>query len=120
MEIFKRVTHIDFIGRRRLWIGVSMFLNALTLVALFVYGPNFGLDFTGRPRREVEGGGGQAEKCLARESKPPAPCAAQVKRVEFVGPQVGRELAEKGGLALLFSAIGILIYAIFRFEGALP
>src|SRR3990172_10849936 len=182
MEIFKRVTHIDFIGRRRLWLGVSMFLNALTLAALFVYGLNFGLDFTGgtlveitysRPvdvaearkaladhgmgdavvqrfgtgrdvmvplplragedsargsvkviealraavgEREVESRPGQAQKCLARESKTPAPCPAHVKRVEFVGPQVGRELAEKGGLALLFSAIGILFYVIFRFE----
>ena len=53
MEIFKRVTHIDFIGRRRLWIGVSMFLNALTLVALFVYGLNFGLDFTGGTLVEI-------------------------------------------------------------------
>jgi preprotein translocase subunit SecF len=41
---------------------------------------------------------------------------AQVKRVEFVGPQVGRELAENGALALLVVIIGIMIYLAFRFE----
>ncbi|MGL4575423.1 MAG: protein translocase subunit SecF [Burkholderiaceae bacterium] len=40
----------------------------------------------------------------------------QVKRVEFVGPQVGRELAENGALALLVVIIGIMIYLSFRFE----
>jgi preprotein translocase subunit SecF len=40
----------------------------------------------------------------------------QVRRVEFVGPQVGRELMEKGGLALLVVSILIVIYLAFRFE----
>ncbi|MEW6166227.1 MAG: protein translocase subunit SecF [Pseudomonadota bacterium] len=39
-----------------------------------------------------------------------------LRRIEFVGPQVGEELAEKGGLALLFAFIGIMIYIAFRFE----
>lgn len=38
------------------------------------------------------------------------------RRVEFVGPQVGDELAEDGGLAMLFALIGILIYVTVRFE----
>jgi preprotein translocase subunit SecF len=38
------------------------------------------------------------------------------KRVEFVGPQVGAELAEQGGLAVLVALICILIYVSFRFE----
>jgi len=36
--------------------------------------------------------------------------------VEFVGPQVGHELAEQGGLAMLYALIGILIYVAWRFE----
>jgi len=40
----------------------------------------------------------------------------QLKRVEFVGPQVGRELAEDGALALLLVIIGIVVYLAFRFE----
>ena len=39
-----------------------------------------------------------------------------VRRVEFVGPQVGEELTEQGGLAMLYALIGILIYVAFRFE----
>ena len=39
-----------------------------------------------------------------------------LRRVEFVGPQVGQELAEQGGLALLYAIIGILLYVSFRFQ----
>ncbi|MPY26045.1 protein translocase subunit SecF [Shewanella psychropiezotolerans] len=38
------------------------------------------------------------------------------KRVEMVGPQIGQELAEQGGLAVLVALICILIYVSFRFE----
>ncbi|MBS3954577.1 MAG: protein translocase subunit SecF [Methylomicrobium sp.] len=41
---------------------------------------------------------------------------AELRRVEFVGPQVGDELAEDGGLALLYAMFGILIYVAWRFE----
>ena len=40
----------------------------------------------------------------------------EVRRVEFVGPQVGEELAEYGALALLVTAIGIVFYLWIRFE----
>jgi preprotein translocase subunit SecF len=45
-----------------------------------------------------------------------AESAVELRRVEFVGPQVGEELREDGGLAVLFSLIGILIYVALRFE----
>jgi preprotein translocase subunit SecF len=41
---------------------------------------------------------------------------AELRRVEFVGPQVGRELAEYGALALLVTAAGIVLYLWLRFE----
>lgn len=41
---------------------------------------------------------------------------ADLRRVEFVGPQVGDELTEDGGLAMLYALIGILIYVALRFE----
>jgi preprotein translocase subunit SecF len=41
---------------------------------------------------------------------------AELRRVEFVGPQVGRELFEDGSLALLVVSIGIVIYLALRFE----
>jgi preprotein translocase subunit SecF len=43
-------------------------------------------------------------------------CQVQMRRVEFVGPQVGGELANQGGLAMLYALLGILIYVTFRFE----
>ena len=41
---------------------------------------------------------------------------ATLRRVEFVGPQVGKELAENGALALLMVIFGIVVYLAFRFE----
>lgn len=41
---------------------------------------------------------------------------ATLARAEFVGPQVGQELVEQGGLAALGALLGILIYVMFRFE----
>ncbi|HEC15542.1 MAG TPA: protein translocase subunit SecF [Sedimenticola sp.] len=40
----------------------------------------------------------------------------ELRRVEFVGPQVGDELTEDGGLAMLYALVGILIYVALRFE----
>ncbi len=42
--------------------------------------------------------------------------AAEVRRVEFVGPAVGKELIENGALALIFVLVGIMIYVGLRFE----
>lgn len=41
---------------------------------------------------------------------------AEIRRVEFVGPQVGDELAQYGALALLVTSIGIVLYLWLRFE----
>ena len=42
--------------------------------------------------------------------------SAELRRVEFVGPQVGQELLHNGLMALLFVVIGIMVYLGFRFE----
>ena len=42
--------------------------------------------------------------------------AVALRRVEFVGPQVGEELTEDGGLAMLIALFGILVYVWLRFE----
>lgn len=39
-----------------------------------------------------------------------------LKRVEFVGPQVGEELRDQGGLGMLLALGGILVYVAFRFQ----
>jgi len=40
----------------------------------------------------------------------------EMRRVEFVGPQVGEELTEQGALAMIYALIGILIYIMIRFQ----
>jgi preprotein translocase subunit SecF len=66
------------------------------------------------PVREGMKSGEQAEQVLAllKQSDP----GVELRRVEFVGPAVGEELAHDGSLALLMVCLGIMIYLAFRFE----
>jgi preprotein translocase subunit SecF len=78
---------------------------------------NFGTSRDVLIRLPVKSGtnaGQQAEQLLAalRAEDP----SVETRRVEFVGPQVGSELAQDGALALLIVVIGIMIYLSFRFE----
>ena len=63
----------------------------------------------------VTGASGDLQQCLF-DNGTSGRCAVQMRRVEFVGPQVGEELTEKGGLAMLYALLGILIYVSWRFE----
>ncbi len=56
----------------------------------------------------------QSEKVLAALKT--ATPGVELRRVEFVGPQVGQELATDGAMALLFVVVGIMIYLAIRFE----
>ncbi|WP_439861161.1 protein translocase subunit SecF [Pseudomonas sp. MBLB4136] len=42
--------------------------------------------------------------------------APEVKKVEFVGPQVGEELRDQGGIGMLLALGGVLLYLAFRFQ----
>ena len=42
--------------------------------------------------------------------------SVDMRRIEFVGPNVGEELTEQGGLAMLVALICILVYVAMRFE----
>ncbi|OHB33150.1 MAG: protein-export membrane protein SecF [Desulfuromonadaceae bacterium GWC2_58_13] len=42
--------------------------------------------------------------------------SVEVRRAEMVGPQVGKDLREKGLMAILYAMIGILVYVTWRFE----
>ncbi len=66
------------------------------------------------PLREGLNSGQQTEQLLAalRAQDP----AVELRRTEFVGPQVGRELVSNGLLALAFVIGGIMIYLAVRFE----
>ena len=56
------------------------------------------------------------ERVMASLNGADADNAPTLKRVEFVGPQVGKELASDGAMALLLVVIGIIIYLAIRFE----
>jgi len=58
------------------------------------------------------GESGERQACTTAAGAEPV----QLQRSEFVGPQVGRELAEDGAKALAFVVIGIMVYLAFRFE----
>ncbi len=182
MEILKRTTNIDFLGKRRVAALLSGVLILVSIAALIIRGLNFGIDFTGGTLVEVgyadpveagdvrntlheagfgdavvqyfgtardvmvrlpvradasgakvsesvmqalrkpygesltEGAEGEAQRCVSGPGVNPQPCKVQMRRVEFVGPQVGEELAEQGGLAMIYALIGILIYVAWRFE----
>ena len=150
-------THLDFMGKRRLAVVLSVALLAISVGSLLVRGLNVGIEFTGgvvvevgfpdaadltrirsaleeaefteaivqhfgtsrdvtiqiMPREGIEGGqvGNQALDVL-KTIEPDV----VLRRLDFVGPQVGEELAEQGGLATLFSLIMILAYVAFRFQ----
>lgn len=42
--------------------------------------------------------------------------SVEIRRAEMVGPQVGKDLREKGMMAVLYAMVGILIYVSWRFE----
>jgi preprotein translocase subunit SecF len=158
MDFFKHRTTIDFLGQRKLAVGLSLVLILASIVSFAVRGVNLGLDFTGgtvievayaQPvgldgvRQTLAQAGypeavvqhfGTARDVMVRIAPRPEEASAELstrvlralqdataervemRRVEFVGPQVGEELREDGGLAMLIALFGILIYVALRFE----
>lgn len=158
MELFKRKTHIDFMSRRWLFMGLSALLMLASLAVFALRGLNYSIDFTGGTLvelgfertpdlgavRERLGAAGFGEVIVQtfgdehdvlvrlRGAQRSAQIGSQVlqvlqqdaarigkvelRRVEFVGPEVGQELRHKGLMALLVVTLGILIYVGFRFE----
>jgi preprotein translocase subunit SecF len=73
---------------------------------------------------EAQGGGfdyqvvssGMADKVTAALKKGLAGMEFEQRRVDYVGPQVGKQLRNKGVMALLFALVAILVYVAFRFD----
>ena len=155
MQLIKQSLNIDFLGKRKLALIISVVLITVSLASLMTRGLNLGIDFTGgtlveigysqpvelQPIRDalaqnqfndaiVQHFGtardvmirlpsqavansevsNQVLQALANTGNP------EMRRIEFVGPQVGEELRDDGGLAIVYALIGILIYVAFRFE----
>lgn len=64
---------------------------------------------------KAEHAGGNLSETVITALKKDDP-SVEMRRVEFVGPQVGDELLENGLLAMLFVSMGIVAYLAFRFE----
>ncbi|ANO32129.1 protein-export membrane protein SecF [Vibrio breoganii] len=67
-----------------------------------------------RPREDLQGE--QLGSQIIRALEEGTGESVEMRRVEFVGPNVGDELAEAGGLAIIVSLICILLYVSMRFE----
>ena len=158
MQLFKKDTNFEFMGRRKAALMFSVALLVISIVSVVVRGLEFGIDFTGGTlieigypesvdltvvRANLDTGGfkgaivqlfGTSKDVLIRiaprEEVSDADLSTElieilkggtaqefdVRRVEFVGPQVGKELREDGGLAMLYALGAILLYVAFRFE----
>lgn len=181
MKLISHKTNFDFLGIRKIPMMLSALLLVGSIVSLFVFKLNLGLDFTGgtlvelgykQPvevstiREQLVAGGvndavvqhfgtssdvlirvpvradiksstlseqvtamlrqaggeifvggkpGQAQQCSTGSGSKIVDCSIQMRRVEFVGPQIGAELTNKGGLAMLATLAAVFIYVTFRF-----
>jgi preprotein translocase subunit SecF len=64
----------------------------------------------------VEAESKQAQSQISNKVLAALGAGAQLRRIEFVGPEVGKELSEDGVQALLVAFAGIFLYVMFRFE----
>lgn len=181
MDLIGKDTSIDFMGRRRLALALSLILVLISILSLFARGLNFGIEFTGgtlvqvaysepaqiaEVREQLSAAGhnaavvqyfgttrdisirlpvvgetttaqistevvqvlrepfneflaenseGKIQQCI-QDGEGPVACKVQMRRIEFIGPQFGEELAENGGLAMLAALFLIMLYVAFRFE----
>ncbi|MCD6534688.1 MAG: protein translocase subunit SecF [Deltaproteobacteria bacterium] len=162
MQFFKAGTiNVDFIGKRRLFMLISVIAILVGLGSLMVRGGlNYGIDFAGGTMVQVRFAkdvspddlrqslagvdlgdvsiqqfeDDEAHEFLIRVEKSKAGLVSlsdeikvvldevfgsenvDIRRVEMVGPKVGKDLRRQGLLAIIYAMIGILIYVTVRFE----
>jgi len=158
MQLFDRAPNFNFMGPRKLAVGVSIVAIIISIASLVTRGLELGLDFTGgvlievsydqaadleniRAVLDAEGMAGAVVQNFGTASEvlirlPPldgevegsdlgdrvmaalraSDASVENRRVEFVGPQIGEDLVENGGLAMLFVLLMVFGYIVLRFR----
>lgn len=160
MEIIRPDINLDFVGKRKIAIIISLTLVFIGLISLVVKGgPSYGIDFAGGTLVQIKfsettsagdlrsslgnldlrgltiqqvGDAGNEFLVRVQESSDNLETLAakiqttlegkygagqlEIRRTEMVGPQVGKDLRNKGAQAIFFAIVGMLIYITFRFE----
>ena len=156
MEFIKPGVNIDFVGKRKIFITISLLIIAIGIISLIIKGgPKYGVDFAGgtivqikfnknvqisQLRKvmskdvSIQSFGETGDEFLLRFPQTTADTEAlsnniktiliknfgkksyEIRRIEMVGPKIGKDLRKKGLLAIIVAIIGILIYISIRFE----
>jgi preprotein translocase subunit SecF len=156
MEFIKPGTNFDFVGKRKIAIGISIVLIIISILSVVMHkGLNFGIDFAGGTIIQVKFTKttpadairktfqnikiddaiiqeiGQNEVIVRTNQPMTKELQAKVeeamngqfgtgnfeiRRIEFVGPKVGKDLTTNAILAIVFAWLGMLIYIAWRFE----
>ena len=160
MELIKRGTNIDFVGKRHIAFAASSLLIIISILSLIFHGGlKYGIDFAGgtliqlKFSSPVEIGkiksglsavdlssssvqifGAEREneflvrtntpvlankefsQSLVESLKTATGNSAEIRRIEMVGPQVGKDLQEKALFAIFYSLLFLAIYVSGRFE----
>ncbi len=160
MEFIKPGTSINFVGRRRLFISLSIIIILVGVASLALRGLNYGIDFAGgtlvqvrftqptsadKIRAALKGidlgsctiqqfEESEGKEYLIRVEKTKSDLVGlsdeikdalakvygsgqvDIRRVEMVGPKVGKDLRRQGMMAVIYAIICILIYVTVRFE----
>ncbi len=156
MEFIKPGTNFDFVGKRKIAIGISIVLIIISILSVVMHkGLNFGIDFAGGTIIQVKftktTGADVIRKTfqsikiddaiiqeighnevIVRTNQPMTKELQvkveeamngqfgtgnfEIRRIEFVGPKVGKDLTNKAILAIVFAWLGMLIYIAWRFE----
>jgi len=160
MEIIRPQTKIDFVGKNRIAVFISLVVIAAGMLSLLLKGgPDYGVDFAGGTLVQVrfveptgageikdtltelhlsnitvQQFGDKANEFLIRTPETGGDTTQFAKRFEqefkghygegkfeilrseMVGPQVGKDLRQKGVMALVYAMAGTLVYIAWRFE----
>ncbi len=160
MEIIKPGINLDFVGKRKIALIISLVLLLIGGASLLAKGgPEYGIDFSGGTLVQIKfnnattaadlrsnlggldlrgltiqqvGDAGNEFLVRVQESSENLTTLAgriqstlegkygvgklEIRRTEMVGPQVGKDLRNKGVQAIFFAIVGMLIYITFRFE----